>query len=379
MQQKIISILKDISQQVSDKLHCDRHGSCVHFAEIFVDEVNNQYPELLNDFDVIEGYVNVKFGDGIPQEHTWIKLNNDEIIDPTFLQFNKYDKEANYSKKRTKVYSGQEYYDEGKEGSWFSERRKKLPSTVFKKGLKESIRKVLKEETLKDSLIDLIKTDGIERALKTVGGIKRLAKILEIDFEDINVQEKLVKDFIYYDNTEGVEVSFIEVRTGRSGGKILDIHIREYFDGPVNITSWYVNEMLDKLRKVFPFTVGASWHPVFTSTKPRISLDCHIIEDEVEDTENITENRDLPNEFKRRVKDLDILIDAVTKDLYPCDYRGVDDFIYGLTDEIIWELRDEHHGDVNKLHRDDVSWYIWNNKYEELKDFFYEMKKNCDE
>ena len=379
MQQKIISILKDISQQVSDKLHCDRHGSCVHFAEIFVDEVNNQYPELLNDFDVIEGYVNVKFGDGIPQEHTWIKLNNDEIIDPTFLQFNKYDKEANYSKKRTKVYSGQEYYDEGKEGSWFSERRKKLPSTVFKKGLKESIRKVLKEETLKDSLIDLIKTDGIERALKTVGGIKRLAKILEIDFEDINVQEKLVKDFIYYDNTEGVEVAFIEVRTGRSGGKILDIHIREYFDGPVNIASWYVNEMLDKIRKVFPFTVGASWHPVFTSTKPRISLDCHIIEDEVEDTENITENRDLPNEFKRRVKDLDILIDAVTKDLYPCDYRGVDDFIYGLTDEIIWELRDEHHGDVNKLHRDDVSWYIWNNKYEELKDFFFEMKKNCDE
>ena len=92
--------------------------------------------------------------------------------------------------------------------------------------IKHTIKKVLSEETLKDSLIDLIKTDGIERALKTVGGIKRLAKILEIDFEDINVQEKLVKDFIYYDNTEGVEVSFIEVRTGRSGGKILDIHIK---------------------------------------------------------------------------------------------------------------------------------------------------------
>ena len=156
--------------------------------------------------------------------------------------------------------------------------------------IKHTIKKVLSEETLKDSLIDLIKTDGIERALKTVGGIKRLAKILEIDFEDINVQEKLVKDFIYYDNTEGVEVSFIEVRTGRSGGKILDIHIKQYFDGVVgNLTSWYVNEMLDKLRKVFPFTVGASWHPVFTSTKPRISLDCHVIEDEVEDTEDVTE------------------------------------------------------------------------------------------
>ncbi len=37
--------------------------------------------------------------------------------------------------------------------------------------LNETIKKVLSEETLKDSLIDLIKTDGIERALKTVGGI----------------------------------------------------------------------------------------------------------------------------------------------------------------------------------------------------------------
>ena len=54
--------------------------------------------------------------------------------------------------------------------------------------LNETIKKVLSEETLKDSLIDLIKTDGIERALKTVGGIKRLAKILEIDFEDIDTR-----------------------------------------------------------------------------------------------------------------------------------------------------------------------------------------------
>ena len=47
-----INILKSIANEVSDKLHCDRHGSCVHFAEIFVDEVNEQYPELLNNFDI---------------------------------------------------------------------------------------------------------------------------------------------------------------------------------------------------------------------------------------------------------------------------------------------------------------------------------------
>ena len=250
--------------------------------------------------------------------------------------------------------------------------------------IKHIIRKVLSEETLKDSLIDLIKTDGIERALKTVGGIKRLAKILEIDFEDINVQEKLVKDFIYYDNTEGVEVSFIEVRTGRSGGKILDIHIKQYFDGVVgNLTSWYVNEMIDKLRKVFPFTVGASWHPVFTSTKPRISLDCHVIEDEVEDTEDVTEyvteNKKFPNEFKRRVKELDMLIDVVMKSLNPCDYETTGEFINGLIDELIWELRDEHHGEVHKLDRTDVPHYIFNYKKREIEDFFIESKENCND
>ena len=152
-----ILLLKSIAKKISSKLHCDRHGSCVHFAEIFVEEVNEQYPELLNDFDVIEGYVNVKFGDGIPQEHTWIRLKNDDIIDPTFLQFNKYDNNAEYSKKRAKVYSGQEYYDGGKEGSWFSERREKLPSTVFKEEKRESIRRIIREETnIKPVLHDLL-------------------------------------------------------------------------------------------------------------------------------------------------------------------------------------------------------------------------------
>jgi len=131
-QQKNIKILKSIAKEVSDKLHCDRYGSCVHFAEIFVDEVNKQYPELLNNFDVIEGYVNTKIGEGRPQQHTWIRLENDEIIDPTFLQFTTHDVKSSYSVKKPKIYSGQEYYDEGKEGSWFSERRKQQPKTIFK-------------------------------------------------------------------------------------------------------------------------------------------------------------------------------------------------------------------------------------------------------
>jgi hypothetical protein len=153
-QQKNIKILKSIAKEVSDKLHCDRYGSCVHFAEIFVDEVNKQYPELLNNFDVIEGYVNTKIGEGRPQQHTWIRLENDEIIDPTFLQFTTHDVKSSYSVKKSKIYSGQEYYDEGKEGSWFSERRKQQPKTVFKEGSRELIKKVLKEGSNRSKKIE---------------------------------------------------------------------------------------------------------------------------------------------------------------------------------------------------------------------------------
>ena len=220
--QQNIRILKGIAKKISNKLHCDRHGSCVHFAEIFVEEVNDKHPELLNDFDVIEGYVNAKFGNGIPQEHTWIRLNNGDIIDTTFSQFDKYDKNAQYSKKRTKVYSGQEYYDEGKEGSWFSERRKKLPSSVFKEGKRESIKRILKEESLKQSLIDMIKDGDFNFAVDIVGEdeFKRILNIeTPIDylhlFDDMEVvKSKKDSDFqlFRYKNQENLMVYHIPTR-----------------------------------------------------------------------------------------------------------------------------------------------------------------------
>ena len=47
LQEKIRRILKGVAKKLSNKLHCDRHGSCVHFAELFVEEINNTHPELL--------------------------------------------------------------------------------------------------------------------------------------------------------------------------------------------------------------------------------------------------------------------------------------------------------------------------------------------
>ena len=108
--------------------------------------------------------------------------------------------------------------------------------------LQETIKRILSEETLKDSLTDLIKTDGIERASKTVGGFKRLAKILELDVDDVDTQEMLVKNFIYHTKIDQIDVLFIEVRPSASGGKILTINLKTD-DTASNVTSWYVHEI----------------------------------------------------------------------------------------------------------------------------------------
>lgn len=255
--------------------------------------------------------------------------------------------------------------------------------------IQETIKRVLREETLKDSLTDLIKTDGIERAAKAIGGFKRLAKILEIDLDDINDQVELVKNFIYSEDVEGVEVISIETRDARSGGKIIDVHIKHYFDDNVShIDSWYKQIMLDKFRKVFPFQITDVREPVFFKTKPKISLDCHVIEDEdiVDDTEdvidnvteNVTEERKFSNAFKRRVNELDILIKAVLEELYPCDYRTSGEFINAIIDEVIWLVRTNFNDDVHMMIKMNVPYYIFNYKKRELTDIFIDVKEECE-
>lgn len=124
-------ILIDIANDLSEKLHCDRYGSCVHFAELFVEKVNQQNSELLNSFFVIEGYVNWSIDVGLPKDHTWIELEDGTKIDPTFIQFTKYGPKASYSNKIYKKYTGLEYFKET-EGSWFQERREEFPEYIFK-------------------------------------------------------------------------------------------------------------------------------------------------------------------------------------------------------------------------------------------------------
>ena len=152
--------------------------------------------------------------------------------------------------------------------------------------LQESIRRILKEETsLSIKLKNLIDNKGIDMASTAVGGIKNVAKILNLDLDDVDTQEMLVKNFIYHTKVDQIDVSFIEVRSSGSGGKILTVNLKTD-DTASNVTSWYVHEICDYLnKKLFPFKVKPAWHPVFELSGCKIFLDAKIVDEEEEDEE----------------------------------------------------------------------------------------------
>ena len=157
--------------------------------------------------------------------------------------------------------------------------------------LQESIRRILKEETsLSIKLKNLIDNKGIDMASTAVGGIKNVAKILNLDLDDVDTQEMLVKNYIYHTKVDQIDVSFIEVRSSGGAGKVITINLKTD-DTASNVTSWYVHEICDYLnKKLFPFKVKPAWHPVFELSGCKIFLDAKIVdEEEEEEEEELTE------------------------------------------------------------------------------------------
>ena len=167
--------------------------------------------------------------------------------------------------------------------------------------MKELIRHILKEETsLSVKLKNLIDTKGIDMASTAVGGMKNVAKILNLDLDDVVTQEMLVKNFIYHTKFDQIDVSFIDVRSSAaSGGKILTINLKTD-DTASNVTSWYVNEICDYLNKeLFPFKVRPAWHPVFALSGCKIFLDAEIVDEEEEGEE---EEEELTEKWSEKYK-----------------------------------------------------------------------------
>ena len=139
--------------------------------------------------------------------------------------------------------------------------------------LQEHIRKVLKEETsIQKKLMGLFKNQGIEPATTAVGGFDNFSKILNLDLDDIETQEMLVKNFINHHKLKGIDILHLEINRNKPD----KVRIKIYFDRNAdgwNVESWVTRTMSDEINKFFPFKSTPYWEPVFGGRGVTVVLD----------------------------------------------------------------------------------------------------------
>ena len=84
------------------------------------------------------------------------------------------------------------------------------------------------------------------------------------------------------------------------------------------------------------------------------------------------------NNLKRRVHILDSLIDNLLPNMYPCDYNDEDDFFTGVYHELHHLIEDEQYG-LENLDRKDMIEYIYENKQDEIREYYRERCENKEE
>lgn len=146
--------------------------------------------------------------------------------------------------------------------------------------LQENIRRILKEETsLQERLNQLVLSKGIVVAANAVGGIDNLSKILNLDLDDLETQERLVENFLKYVKPNNVEVMGVEKRISPSGNIIFDVTYRNTHQ-QVFFYSELVNIFVHKLNNFFPFRVKGAHEPNFSPYVKKIAIDVTPYNDE---------------------------------------------------------------------------------------------------
>lgn len=138
--------------------------------------------------------------------------------------------------------------------------------------VKNIVKIIVENVSLQDSLKKMIRDSGIVTATKAVGGINNVTKILDIDFENKDDVEMLVKNYIYFWNDSDVEISFLETRTSKNGNRIINIHFNSDSNAS-NIESWLARTLSDEMNQFFPFRIGVTWEPFFASRNVKIFID----------------------------------------------------------------------------------------------------------
>ena len=241
--------------------------------------------------------------------------------------------------------------------------------------LKENIKRILKEETsLQKKLEELIETQGIWAASKAVGGISKLGKILNLDFNDVDVQERLVRNFINSAKIEDLDVVKIEKRISQTGNLILRVYF-ETESNASNIDTWYDRVITDEMDKLFPFKVNPSWTPAFASSAKGVKI---FIDSEKIKYDNlgnvVTEghiNPSLRRRFSQDLDDLEIrkIIRVVMGDKYLEDYARYDSFV----DDVVMDVSDYIFDENNITISDDNNYSLHRELYDYLMDEYSGM------
>ena len=78
----------------------------------------------------------------------------------------------------------------------------------------------------------------------------------------------------------------------------------------------------------------------------------------------------IPLQIKRRIHLIDMVLDNLLPNMYPCDYNSSDHFVEGVLDEIFYFLRAEP--DFYGIDLISINDFILDHKYDELTDYFNE-------
>jgi len=289
-----------------------QHGYCHYFAYDIIGKLKKLYPKKNIRYYLILAD-EVYYDDSVEQSyliHAYIK------IDDLYLDSNGFSSEDEIDERAEQWYQRQLHQlPEDYELNMWHDEYNEIPQHFFnnsfcntgsvkrdverflshpevrellKMNIKEHITKVLKEETSQQTKIrDLIESKGIDLVSTIFGGFEKVAEILNLDVEDVDTQEWLVKNFIYHADFDEVDVSFIVAKTLSSGRRLLTVYFNSDSNAS-NIASWYVSEVCDYLNKeLFPFKVNAPWRPNFIGNDLKIVLDGEVLDDDNE--EELTE------------------------------------------------------------------------------------------
>ena len=123
--------------------------------------------------------------------------------------------------------------------------------------LKQTIKRILREESsAKTRLKNVIEKLGPLEAVNAVGSAKKMFEIMELDYNDVEVQEYIVKNYIYHNEFE--EVLFLEVNRVSPSKTIIKSNIKP--DTAANHTSWFDSVICDNFNRVFPFKIEPVWN-----------------------------------------------------------------------------------------------------------------------